>query len=111
MEPHGTWLRNGGDDPRTFQCKTVRHITVRSIARNHSLDPIFARHEPVLADRLADLNAALATSSGAALRGTLIAKLEAKVRDEGIRKVTDAEVRRWLLPGTLPAEITFKKAA
>jgi adenine-specific DNA-methyltransferase len=40
----------------TFKCKTVPHITLKSIARNTSLDPIFAKHEPVLAERLERLN-------------------------------------------------------
>ena len=43
--PHGTWLTDPtGKVPgkATFQCKTVPHITLKSIARNTSLDPIFA---------------------------------------------------------------------
>lgn len=109
--PKGVWLKNGGDEARTFQCKTVPHITLRSIARNASLDPIFAKHEPLLADKLAALNSALAAWNNASVRGKLIAKLEAKARDFGLKKITDADLRRWLLPGTLPTEITFKKAA
>ncbi|BBL73012.1 DNA methyltransferase [Methylomagnum ishizawai] len=109
--PKGTWLKHDGDEARTFHCKTVPHITLKSIARNASLDPIFAKHEPLLADQLAALNSALAAWGNATMRGKLVAKLEAKVRDEGIKKITDADLRRWLLPGTLPTEITFKKAA
>jgi adenine-specific DNA-methyltransferase len=40
----------------------------------------------------------------------LIAKLEAKARDEGIKKITEADCRRWLLPGTQPTAISHKKA-
>ncbi|MFZ4703363.1 MAG: DNA methyltransferase, partial [Candidatus Methylumidiphilus sp.] len=47
------------DPRRTFLCKTVPHITLKSIARNTALDPIFARYEPLLAEQLAALNAAL----------------------------------------------------
>ncbi|PJF45656.1 MAG: site-specific DNA-methyltransferase, partial [Candidatus Thermofonsia Clade 3 bacterium] len=31
-----------------FVYKTVPHITLGSIARNEALDPIFAKHEPIL---------------------------------------------------------------
>jgi adenine-specific DNA-methyltransferase len=41
-----------GCDPKTFACKTVPHITLKSIARNTSLDPVFAKHEPMLAEKL-----------------------------------------------------------
>jgi adenine-specific DNA-methyltransferase len=57
--PHGTWLTDPTGkvpDKATFACKTVPHITLKSIARNTSLDPIFARHEPILAEKLATLN-------------------------------------------------------
>lgn len=50
--PHGTWLcgqdeggRMKAEGKMTFQCKTVPHITLKSITRNTSLDPIFARHD------------------------------------------------------------------
>jgi adenine-specific DNA-methyltransferase len=57
--PRGTWLTDPTRQvPKaTFACKTVPHITLKSIARNTSLDPIFAKHEPLLADKLATLNA------------------------------------------------------
>jgi adenine-specific DNA-methyltransferase len=58
--PNGTWLTDPtGQVPgkATFACKTVPHITLKSIARNTSLDPIFAKHEPILAEKLATLNA------------------------------------------------------
>ena len=50
----------------TFQCTTVPHIELRSIARNASLDPIFAKHEPILAEKLAALNRELCRTSGTA---------------------------------------------
>src|SRR5262249_31490816 len=43
-----------------FRYKTVPHITLRSIAQNTHLDPIFATHEPILEVRLAACNTALA---------------------------------------------------
>ena len=36
-----------------FVYKSVPHITLKSIAQNQALDPIFARWEPVLAEKLA----------------------------------------------------------
>jgi len=36
----------------TFKCDVAAHVTLRSIARTTALDPLFAKHEPILADRL-----------------------------------------------------------
>ena len=47
-----------------FVCKTVPHIMLRSIAQNAALDPIFAKHDPVLDARLAELNVALTEVGG-----------------------------------------------
>ncbi len=90
-----------------FHYKTVPHITLKSIAQNQGLDPIFARHEPILAERLTALNAALEahakaqSPAGDELRRKLAGKLLAKLR-ESARSVTDADERRWILPGTDP---------
>jgi adenine-specific DNA-methyltransferase len=100
--PHGTWLTDPtGKVPgkATFQCKTVPHITLKSIARNTSLDPIFAKHEPILAGKLEKLNREV-TKAGAALKEKLVGKLIHKHREEGANAVTDADTRRWLLPDT-----------
>ena len=80
-----------------FVVKTVPHITLRSIARNDALDPIFAKHEPILDARLADLNAAL-QDIGDNIRAQLAAKLLDKQKREGKRAITDGDRRRWLLP-------------
>jgi len=108
--PRGAWLRNGGPEPKTFDCKTVPHITLKSIARNTSLDPIFGRHEPLLAEKLAALNQAL-TKVTPELKDKLSAKLVRKHREEGASAVSDADIRRWLLPGTHPAHLREAKAA
>ena len=108
--PRGAWLRNGGHEPMTFQCKTVPHVTLRDIARNTALDPIFARHQPLLDARLEALNAALATVKPA-LRQALAAKLCAKHCEHGASAVTEADQRRWLLPGTHPAAIIESRPA
>ncbi|MEF8713883.1 MAG: site-specific DNA-methyltransferase [Accumulibacter sp.] len=105
--PNGTWLTDPTGqvpDKATFACKTVPHITLKSIARNTSLDPIFARHEPILAEKLATLNDAL-TGVDAALKGKLVDKLIAKHRQSGANAVTDADMRRWLVPETQAALI------
>jgi adenine-specific DNA-methyltransferase len=86
-----------------FYYKTVPHVTLKSIAQNKGLDPIFARHDPILAARLAELNAALSAISApqaAALRQKLVAKLLAKHVADGANAVTDADYRRCLLPST-----------
>jgi adenine-specific DNA-methyltransferase len=98
--------REGACAPQkmTFACKTVPHITLKSIARNTSLDPIFAKHEPILAAQLTQLNREIA-KVGAALKEKLVEKLIHKHRESGANAVTDADRRRWLLPGTHPALI------
>jgi len=108
--PRGAWLRNGTPAPMTFQCKTVPHITLKSIARNTALDAIFARHEPALTQKLERLNAALSKASPE-LKQKLATKLVHKHREDGANAVTDADQRRWLLPGTHPATIREAKAA
>lgn len=80
-----------------FVSKTVPHITLRSIAQNTALDPIFAKHDPLLDGRLADLNSALSTV-GSNQRSHLSGKLIAKQKSEGKRAVTEADRRRWDLP-------------
>ena len=82
-----------------FHYKTVPHITLKSVANNKSLDPIFDKHEPILEEKLTGLNAAL-NRVDSDLRQQLVRKLIAKHQDEGVRTVTDADQRRWLLPGT-----------
>ena len=82
-----------------FINKTVPHITLRSIANNTALDPIFEKHEPILTEKLESLNNALAEITDD-IRTTLQAKLVEKERREGRRSVTDADRRRWQLPET-----------
>lgn len=96
--PEGSWLKDPATgEARTLVCCTVPHVTLKSIAQNVDLDPIFARHEPVLEAALAACNVALKDVTPA-LRESLAAKLQAKERSEGKRAVTDADRRRWLLP-------------
>jgi len=80
-----------------FRYNTVPHITLKSIAQNTNLDPIFAKHEPILDARLADANKALEQVSDR-MRQELRMKLALKEKQEGKRAVTDADHRRWNLP-------------
>ncbi|MBL8803411.1 MAG: site-specific DNA-methyltransferase, partial [Planctomycetes bacterium] len=88
----------GAENPSTgFKYKSASHITLGSIAQNSNLDPIFARHKPILSAMLDTANAALKTAS-ADLRAKLRRKLEEKIRADGKRSITDADRRRWILP-------------
>ncbi len=82
-----------------FIYKNVPHIMLRSIAQNVALDPIFAKHEPTLAEKLEMLNLALEEVTPE-IRTNLLAKLAEKERREGKRAITDADTRRWQLPKT-----------
>jgi adenine-specific DNA-methyltransferase len=86
-----------------FIYQSAAHVGLKTIATTKGLDPIFARHEPILATRLAELNAALAAivaQQATALRQKLVAKLLSKHVADGANAVTDADYRRCLLPGT-----------
>ncbi len=88
----------GAENPGSgFKYKTVPHITLKSIAQDSNLDPIFAKHEPILAAKLKAANDALA-SVPAALRAKLKEKLIAKEKAEKKKSITDADRRRWILP-------------
>ena len=83
-----------------FVNKTIPHITLRSIAQNTALDSIFARHEPILKEKLDMLNRALADVTPD-IRTKLLAKLADKQKRDGKRSITDADRRRWQLPKTV----------
>ena len=80
-----------------FENKIVPHITLKSIAQNTALDPIFAKYEPILKEKLDTLNLALAEVTQDT-RTKLLAKLTEKQAREGKKAVTDADRRRWQLP-------------
>jgi len=77
--------------------QSVPHVTLKSIGQNPNLDPIFAKHEPILVGKLKAANVALATVP-AESRTKLKAKLAAKQTKEGKNSITDADRRRWILP-------------
>lgn len=80
-----------------FTYKKVPHITLKSIAQNQNLDPIFAKHQPRLDDLLARCNVAVKRVS-ALVREKLQNKLLRKQKEEGRKAITDADRRRWELP-------------
>tara|TARA_R100000027_G_scaffold2734_9_gene2749 strand:+ start:56414 stop:59530 length:3117 start_codon:yes stop_codon:yes gene_type:complete len=94
-----------------FVYKTVPHITLRSIAQNKSLDTIFEKHEPILAEKLETLNLALDHIDDD-VKVHLIEKLIEKHKREGSNAITDADQRRWMLPKCDTSSIkTFKANA
>ena len=82
-----------------FVNNIVPHITLRSIAQNTALDPIFGKHEPILTEKLEALNSTLADITDD-IRSKLLSKLAEKERRDGKRSITDADKRRWELPET-----------
>ena len=84
-----------------FVNKIVPHITLRSISQNTALDPIFAKHEPILKERLETLNCVLSQiTHPRKIHTKLLSKLAEKERCEGKRSITEADRRRWILPDT-----------
>jgi len=80
-----------------FKYRTVPHISLRSIAQNENLDPIFAKHQPSLDQALAGCNGALKLVT-APVREKLKTKLLRKQREQGRKSIVDADYRRWDLP-------------
>jgi len=81
--PENTWLTDPTEVIKgrvTFNCKSVPHITLKSIARNTSLDPIFAKHEPILATALVATGFGY-SSERRARQGQVVAQLLPQIRD------------------------------
>jgi len=99
--PNGPWITDPtGKIPGacTFDCETAPHLTPKSVAQNQALDPIFDKWEPILAQRIVALNATLTKSVTPEIRKKLLGKLQAKIKAEGKKAITDADERRWTLP-------------
>jgi adenine-specific DNA-methyltransferase len=80
-----------------FRYKTIPHVKLGDIAQNANLDPIFAKHESVLDQKLASANKTLNVVPDR-LRNELGIKLALKQKHEGKKAITDADRRRWELP-------------
>lgn len=103
--PQGVLSVNNAESPaRGFVYKTVPHVTLKSIAQNTNLDPIFAKHEPILEQKLKEANAELAKVPES-LRQALERSLLLQEKKGGKKGVTDGERRRWKLP---PKEVGWK---
>jgi adenine-specific DNA-methyltransferase len=92
-KPSGGMAENPGTG---FNYQTVPHITLKSIAQNTNLDPIFEKHEPVLDAQLEKCNAALSKVT-ADLHKKLAGKLLTKQQKDGKKAITNADERRWEL--------------
>ncbi|HLG95184.1 MAG TPA: site-specific DNA-methyltransferase [Bryobacteraceae bacterium] len=77
--------------------KRAPHVRLSDVVRNLNLEPIFAKHEPILEAKLAAAKAALKRVSDK-LRNELRTKLALKQKQEGKKAITDADRRRWELP-------------
>lgn len=100
--PDGTWLTDPTGRLKgkvTFKCKSVPHISLKSIARNTSLDATFAKYSLALLGHLTEANRAL-LSVPPELKNVLADKLRDKQRRDGKKAITDADRRRWELPKT-----------
>ena len=82
-----------------FVNKRAPHIELKNMAQNIALDPIFAKHEPILEEKLETLNHALGKVTPE-MRPKLLSKLATKERSEGKKAIMDADRRRWQLPTT-----------
>lgn len=85
-----------------FQYKTLPRITLKSIAQNKGLDAILDRHQVGLDRLIGATNRALA-SVDEECRNKLVEKFKAKTASG----ISDADIRRLLLPGTSKESITF----
>lgn len=94
-----------GVDPGSgFAYRQVPHVTLGCIAQDSNLDPIFDKHEIDLSEALSRCNDGLGLVTNA-LRDKAVGKLADKIGNEGWRAPTDADRRRWLIPGTTKAMI------
>jgi adenine-specific DNA-methyltransferase len=112
--PRGTWLSDPTGKVQgncTFDCVTVPHITMGSIAQNPALDPVFEKWDPLLEEACLAANAQL-DKVPPDLRSTLRSKAKASLGDKKaisvgndlseLRKaLSDADWRRWILPPDL----------
>ncbi len=80
-----------------FLCESVSHISLKSIAQNLSLDPIFEKYNLILDRELNSIKSELKKVTKD-IREKLIAKLQAKQMSQGKSSLKDEDIRRWKLP-------------
>ena len=91
--PSGPWLTDQSEEiggKATLDCNTALHITLKSIARNMELDPIFEAHESIVESALEKLNKEVARVS-TDCKEKLVGRLVAKHREQGPKAVTAAD--------------------
>jgi adenine-specific DNA-methyltransferase len=88
-----------GPNKENFVYRMVPHVTLKSIAQNTALDPIFQKHDSILLEKLVACNQAL-TKLEKKIRSKLLAKLTEKQKRDGKKSITEADRRRWKLPET-----------
>ena len=122
--PTGTWLTDPTGElagPVTFDCKTVPHITLKSIAQNQALDPIFDKWDPQLKAACDTANGELRQCSPE-LRAKLLAKAKNSLGEKKAKSVgndlgklkkalSDADWRRWVLPPDIKATRNYTTVA
>ena len=92
-------------DPSVGFCyKSINKVTASQIGNNHELDTIGKAHADALNERLHQINERLSAVSPE-LRVVLTEKLASNLQHGGVRSSTDADRRRWLLPGTTKDQI------
>ena len=87
-------LKNPGAGPISgFEYKTVPHITLKTVAQNNALDPIFEKFDPIIEKELNELNTQL----------LLVTKeqrdfLKQKQNISNKSSMTESDIRKWDLP-------------
>ncbi|MGF1580268.1 MAG: DNA methyltransferase [Gemmataceae bacterium] len=80
-----------------FRYHSIPYISYSVVANNQNLDPILARHDQILDDKLVACNHALSKVTNEQ-RVAVQRKLWAKQNQAGKKSITDADRRRWELP-------------
>jgi len=106
----GPWLHDPNSDilgTCSFECKTVPHVTLKSIAQNQALDSIFDKWTPIIDQKLDALNDALRASCSVQLSMKLLLKAQAllsapqrkKIGDDAKKPaLSETDYRRLILP-------------
>lgn len=99
--PQGVWL----SDPQgifeggcTFDCKSVPRITLKTIAQNPALDPIFEKWGAILEEKLGTINKVLRILSKSELSASLFAKYNQLIKNTKKKDICLEDYRRLVLP-------------
>ena len=95
--PYYTLKDEGAGISKGIKLQTKARISARCIAQNRYLDPIFAKYEPILDEKLRACNSCLKLVSEP-IRHKLELKLIDKQKSEGKKSITEGDRHRWQLP-------------